>query len=131
MADSAQLEKMIISELSKHRNPNDIIPVICEQYSLNWPEAQAIVERVRAARRSEINKKDNNLSLIFGFIMIIAGILLSLTILFLTLDGVIIFILRLPIPYLGNLAFFLLGIFIAAGGWIGRSQAMKNRKMQN
>jgi hypothetical protein len=129
MADSAQLEKMIISELSKHRNPNDIIPVICEQYSLNWPEAQAIVERVRSARRSEINKKDNNLSLILGFIMIIAGILLSLTILFLTLDGVIIFILRLPIPYLGNLAFFLLGIFIAAGGWIGRSQAMKNRKM--
>jgi hypothetical protein len=129
MADSAQLEKMIISELSKHRNPNDIIPVICEQYSLNWPEAQAIVERVRAARRSEINKKDNNLSLIFGFIMIIAGILLSLIILYLTLDGVIIFILRLPIPYLGNLAFFLLGIFIAAGGWIGRSQAMKNRKM--
>jgi hypothetical protein len=128
MADSAQLEKMIISELSKRRHPNDIIPVICEQYSLNWPEAQAIVERVRAAHQSEINKKENNLSLIFGFIMIIAGILLTLTILFLTLDGVIIFFLRLPIPYLGNLAFFLLGIFIAAGGWIGRSQALKNKK---
>ena len=128
MTNSAQLEKMIISELSKRRHPNDIIPVICEQYSLNWPEAQAIVERVRAAHQSEINKKENNLSLIFGFIMIIAGILLTLTILFLTLDGVIIFFLRLPIPYLGNLAFFLLGIFIAAGGWIGRSQALKNKK---
>ena len=54
-----------------------------------------------------------------GIGLVLAGLILSVFIIYETLQGVIIFFLRLPIPYLGNATYFLAGIGMIAGGLRG------------
>jgi len=109
----------VIQELGKHHQKNDIIQKLCESTSMNWNQAEKFILHVEAQHRESIAAKQGPLITLMGVGTILIGFALSVFIIYETLQGVIIFFLRLPIPYLGNIIFFLAGIGMIVGGLRG------------
>lgn len=106
----------VIRELGKHHARNDIIQRLCEVTSMNWGQAENFVREVEAQNASLIAQKQSPLITIIGVLTIIVGFGLSVWVAYETLHGVIIFFLSFPVPYLGNLTYFVVGIGMVAGG---------------
>jgi hypothetical protein len=111
--------EFVIRELGKHHQKNDIIQKLCEATSMNWTEAEKFMFQVRAQHGGQIARNQSPLITTMSIGFVIAGFALSIFILYETLNGLIIFFLRLPIPYLGNITYFLLGVGMIAGGMRG------------
>jgi len=106
----------VIRELGKLRPRNDIIQKLCELSGMNWNQAEKFIRHVETQNKSSIAIKQSPLVTIMGIGMVLAGLAISIWIAVVTLQGVIIFFLSFPIPYLGNIFYFLLGIAMIAGG---------------
>jgi hypothetical protein len=107
----------VIRELGKHHPRNDIIQKVCESVDgMNWGEAEKFVKQVEAENRSAIALKQSPLVTFIGVCTIIFGLGLTVWVTFETLQGYIIFFLSFPIPYLGNIFYFLLGLAMTGGG---------------
>ncbi len=65
------------------------------------------------------------LLIVMSLVGIIGGLLTAVGLVIATLDGWIIFFLKLPIPYLGNIFYFSVGILTFVGGLVGLQSAMK------
>jgi len=111
--------EFVIRELGKHRQRNDIIQKLCETGGINWGNAEKFVRRVETENRSAIALKQSPLITLIGMGTIILGLALTLWIAIETLQGFIIFFLSFPVPYLGNIFYFLMGLAMIIGGMWG------------
>ena len=110
----------VIRELGKNHPKNDIIHKLCESVDhMNWGEAEKFVQRVEIEHRSTIARKQSPLITFISTCTIILGLGLTLWVAFETLQGFIIFFLSFPVPYLGNVFYFLLGLAMTGGGISG------------
>ena len=109
----------VIRELGKHHQKNDIIQNLCEATSMNWEEAKKFIRQVEMQHGGQIAKKQSPLIVIMGTGSIIAGFFISIVMIYVTLQGWIFFLLSMPIPYLGNVVYFLVGIGLIIGGLRG------------
>ena len=114
--DQQEATDFVIRELGKHHQKNDIIQKLCEATSMNWGQAEKFVYQVATQHGGQIARKQSPLIATMGTIFVIAGFALSIWIIYVTLQGWIIFFLTLPIPYLGNIVYFLTGLGLIAGG---------------
>ncbi len=115
-------EKLVVKGLTSYRDQNEIIMELCQKYNMQWAEANQFFALVKEENRDRISSSRGVFLKGMSIFFIAGGAILSLSILIATLSGVIIFFLRLPIPYLGNVVFFLLGGAIMVGGAIGLGQ---------
>ena len=118
--DQSEATDFVIRELGKLHQKNDIIQKLCDATSMNWGEAERFVRQVEAQNRGKIAQNQTPMVAILGGFTIITGFAVSIFILYQTLvNGLIIIFLRLPIPYLGNIVYFLIGVSMIVGGGRG------------
>jgi hypothetical protein len=86
---------------------------------MNWSQAERFIQQVASEHKSVIAQKQSLVVVVFGVLTIIAGFGLSLWVAYETLNGIIIFFLNFPVPYLGNVTYFVIGIGMVAGGLRG------------
>ncbi len=106
----------VIRELGKHHSRNDVIQRLCEVTSMNWGQAENFVREVETRNAGVIAQKQSPLIAVIGVLTTIFGFGLSIWVAYETLHGVIIFFLSFPVPYLGNITYFVVGIGMVAGG---------------
>ena len=119
---SDDLTEFIVSELGKHKPENDVVFAVAQRGNLSWNEAHRLVQEVKTERRTHIARRQSPLLLIVALVTAIAGAGLAGYAAFATLDGVIIFFLSLPIPYLGNAVYFVIGVAMLIGAAVGLGQ---------
>ena len=117
MTDDAT--KQIIRDLAKNRPKNLIITEICEKYHLAWVDAERLVATVEQDHQTTIYSRQKPFYILLGGLIAIGGFALAVYMLYAAASGMIIFLLRLPIPYLGNLVFFGIGVLAMIGGLRG------------
>ena len=125
MADD--VTKKIIRDLAKHHPRNKIITEICDVYRLQWIQAERLVDQIEEKHAAEIHNRQRLFYLLLGGALALGGIILSVYMLFAAINGMIFYLLRLPIPYLGNAAFFTLGILVFFGGLRGVIRIWKSQ----
>ena len=123
-----QTTQFIIHSLSQGRNRSNIIKAICEQTGMNWEQAKLLVAQIEVEHRDKILGGRKVLFIIFAALTTLIGLGVAVGMVVATLQGWIIFFLRLPIPYLGNIAYFTLGFFVMTGGMIGLWRNIKPSK---
>lgn len=114
--NNINIKEFVIHELVKHRNPDDIIKDVCERTGMRWDNARIYVQQVYKENRKEITKKQSGLLGTLAILEIIGGIVISTGMIVATLSGWVILLLRFPIPYLGNITYFSVGVFMILGG---------------
>ncbi len=119
------ITKKIIRDLAKHRSRNTIITELCEYSSLPREDAERLVTRIEKEYAREINSQQKPFFILLGSAMALGGFLLSGYMVHATISGVIFFFLRLPVPYLGNAVFFILGILGLIGGSRGITRILR------
>ena len=109
----------VVRELGKHRQKNDIIQKLGETNEMNWSDADKFVRRVEAENSGAIARKQSPVITVMGVGTIILWLALVLWVVIETLQGYIIFFLSFPVPYLGNIFYFLTGTAMIMGGLRG------------
>ena len=71
--DNAELERQIIERLENGENKDDIILDLCENANMNWPQAEAMVEEVRAENQAHIALAQSPLLVSIALIIFIGG----------------------------------------------------------
>ena len=69
-----ELTNLIIKELGKHHDRNEIIRSLCEQSTLNWTEAERLVEQVEAEHESMIAGRQRPFLILVSVGTLILGI---------------------------------------------------------
>ena len=108
--------KHIIRSLARRQPRDVIITDLCERYRLKWDDAEQLVNTIEKTHAPEITTRQRPFLILLGSAIALGGFALSAYMLFTSFNGLMIFLLRLPIPYLGNLAFFCLGLLACWGG---------------
>ena len=96
-----------------------IVANVCEESGLKWEEAQQFIEHVRQEHGDAIRKRQLPLNLSIAILSILVGLFIAGGMISATLNGIIIFFLALPIPYLGNALIIGSGIAMIGGGVLG------------
>ena len=117
MTDDAT--KKIIRDLAKHRPRDLIISEICEIYRLDWEDGERLVDKVEEQHQHTIYSRQKPFNILLAGSFTLGGLILALYMLYAAASGMVFFLLRLPVPYLGNLAYFGLGILAVIGGLQG------------
>jgi hypothetical protein len=113
-----QATEFVIRELGKHRQRNDIIQTLCEKGGINWKAAEKFVEQVEAENAGAIALKQSPLVTVIGMGTALGGLGLMIWIATATIQGIIIYFLSFPVPYLGNIFYFFIGLaMMVAGIW--------------
>jgi len=68
------LTNLIIKELSKHHDPKDVTRKVCEESTLNWNEAERLVNEVAAQNKKKIAARQSPLLLFASIVFIILGV---------------------------------------------------------
>ena len=119
-----EIKEYIVKELGRHYKESDVIFAEAQRAGLNWNEAKELVEEVKFTAGARIARRQSPLLLLVGIGTMIGGLLLSGFILLETLNGTIIFLLNMPIPYLGNLVYFSVGLAMIGGAAWGTGRAI-------
>ena len=114
--DQQQATDFVIRELGKHHQRNDIIQKLCEDAGMNWGEAEKFMRRVETEHGGAIARKQSPLITFIGIITMLLGLGLTLWMIVATVQGYIIFFLSFPVPYLGNIFYFFMGLAMMIGG---------------
>jgi len=114
-----EIKTKIIRNLAKRRPRNTIITELCETSGLKWGEAERLVNEIENDHALDIYSSQKPFLILLGRAIAVSGFILSTFILVQSINGLIIFLLRLPVPYLGNFVFFVLGILVFVGGLRG------------
>jgi hypothetical protein len=69
-----EITNLIIKELGRHRSRNELIRSVCEQGSLNWGEAERLIQQVEEQHKRTIAKRQSPILLLISFAMVAAGI---------------------------------------------------------
>jgi len=102
--------KKITRDLAIRRPRNLIITEISEAYRLEWPDAENLVNKIEKEHGRAIESKQRPFYIVLTSLLAASGLLLSASMVLMTLNGLMITIFRLPIPYLENALIFSLGI---------------------
>jgi hypothetical protein len=78
---------LVVSELAKYRNRNDVIRDLCEQSGYRWDEAAAIVHRVELEQDQAIQVRRRPVLTVLGVVYVIGGLALIITGTYLALNG--------------------------------------------
>ncbi len=126
MIERAQIEAEILRRLKNRENEQDIILDVSHQLDLNWGDAAAIVRRIRDANQIQITRSTLPIMAGAALVTLIMGLLILLN------DVYITFVLRvpltfgfLPIPFSGNVMFFVLGGAMCGGAIYGLWKEIK------
>ncbi len=125
--DTAKLAERVIQDLSRHRSRNDIIMSVCQTTGMDWPQAERFIRQVEVNQGQVIARRQRPLLVVFALAGILGGFVASAGIVLATIDGWIILFLNFPVPYLGNIVYFALGVLGMVGGFIGLRSAMKDQ----
>lgn len=71
-----ELTGMIIKELGKHHDRQEIVGKICEQSSLSWSEAEQLIDEVELQNRRKIAVRQGPLLMLLSIGSLILGIAL-------------------------------------------------------
>jgi hypothetical protein len=113
-----QATEFVIRELGKHHQRNDIIQKLCEAGGVSWATAEKFVQQVEAEHGSKIALRQSPLVTLVGVATALAGLALMAWVTMQTLQGYMILLLNFPVPYLGNVTYFLTGLaMLVAGIW--------------
>ncbi len=115
-----------MDELGQHKPEDDVIFAVAQRGNMNWDEASRFVQQVQTERRTEIARRQSPLILIVALVTAIGGAGLAGYVASATLNGVIIFFLDLPIPYLGNLVYFVIGMAMVIGAAVGLGEMVSD-----
>lgn len=72
--DNAALEEKIVERLANGESQNDIILDLCEHENMSWSEAEAMLERVHAARKNHIVLAQSPLLVLIALALFIGGL---------------------------------------------------------
>jgi hypothetical protein len=126
--DPAKLTEAVVRDLARHRSRNDILLSICNTTGMDWKQAEAFIQQVEQTHRQRIAGRQAPLLLILAGVSIVGGFSTVVAMVDATLDGTIIFLPALPIPYLGNVVYSSLGVLAIAGGLIGAIRLTRDLK---
>ena len=54
---NSEIEDLVVLELARHGNRNDLITRLCEQYGMRGEEAEAFIKRIETHREGEIQSR--------------------------------------------------------------------------
>lgn len=129
--DYQDITKYIIRELGKNRSIGDITITVCEKTGMTRGEAQQVIDQIQFEYSDEIiSRQKPILVLLMAVMFIVMGLILSGVMVVLTLNGLIITLLRpfIPVPYLGNLLLLCFSLMIVVGGIVGLLNIFKGLK---
>jgi hypothetical protein len=128
--DPTKLSEAVIRELSRHRSRNDIILDLCKASGMQWDAAVRFVHQIEINQHGTIVARQRPVLVLFAAAFILGGAAASIGMVAATLDGRVIFFLTLPVPYLGNIVYFALGVLAVIGGVVGLRRAMHETERQ-
>ncbi len=114
----------VVRELGKHHSRNDIIQTLCETNGISWAAAEKFVQQVEAENSSAIALRQSPLVTAIGIGTALGGLGLMIWIALSTLNGIIIYFLSFPVPYLGNITYFFTGLAMMIAGIWGMWEAI-------
>ena len=114
--------KKIIRSLAKNQQRNRIINDLSEFSGLEWDEAERLVDQIDKKHGTEIYSRQRPFYILIGILLAMGGILMSAYIFFSSLNGLIINLAELSIPYLGNAIIFVIGLLAF---WRGLRKVLK------
>lgn len=117
--------KYVVSELGKHKHPNDVIKSLAETGRMDWNTAKRFVYTVKARHSKSIARRRAPMLLAIAVITMIVGGAIAVLIGAATLHGIVIIFLAMPVPWLGNLVYFSVGVLAFLGGLVGIFTTMK------
>jgi hypothetical protein len=117
MAMREETIKYVVKRLGQHHSENDIIRVVVHLEDVNWNDAQHMVAEIKNRYKGQITRRQSPLLVVIGIVTFIGGCALSLSMVVATLAGFSIFL--TPIPYSGNVVYFLTGLGMMAGAAYG------------
>jgi hypothetical protein len=109
----------VVKELGKHRPENDIIRTVVYLEDASWEEAKRIVAEIKIRCRGQIVRRQSPVLIAVGIVTFVAGFALCAGMVIATLEGFNIFFLNMPIPYSGNVTYFVTGLGMMVGGAYG------------
>ena len=69
-----ELAKLIIKELSRHHDRNEIISKVCDQSALTWGEAERLIANVEAQNKRKIAARQSPFLVLLSIGTLILGI---------------------------------------------------------
>jgi hypothetical protein len=64
----------VVQQLGKHKSRNEIIVQLCQQMSINWPDAERFVQQVELENSRKIAVKQSPALIVVGIFTLIVGI---------------------------------------------------------
>ncbi len=116
MLDTEEATEFIIHELCRFSKRHNLTREVCERYNLSWGDADAFIAAVEAGNWRTIEAHRNRTLNIFAVIFVIVGIFLMFSMSISPFFGLSFTSLILPIPYWGNVSFFIVGLGLTLGG---------------
>jgi hypothetical protein len=109
----------VVRELGKHRPEDDIIRVVISLEDVSWEGAKRIVAGIKVKYRGQIARRQGPFFVAVGIATAVFGLILTAMMVVATINGFSIFFLTLPIPFLGNIVYGVIGLGMMAGGAYG------------
>ena len=116
--------KYIVKELGQHRAENDIIRTVVHLEDASWEEAKRMVAEVKVKYKGQVVRRQSPVLMIIGAVTFLSGFILCVGIVLATLEGISIFFFSLPIPYSGNVVYFVTGLGMMGGAAWGSGSAI-------
>lgn len=69
-----ELTNLVIKELSKHHERQDIVQRVCEQSSLNWSQAERLIAEIEAKNKKKIAARQGPFLIIVSIGTLLLGI---------------------------------------------------------
>ena len=69
-----ELTNLIIKELSRHKDRREIVQKVCEQSTLNWSEAERLVEEFASQNKRKIAARQSPLLIFLSMGTLVLGI---------------------------------------------------------
>jgi hypothetical protein len=69
-----EITNLIIKELGRHHSRNELIRSVCEQGSLDWKEAERLIQQVKEQHKHAIARRQSPILLLISFATVVAGI---------------------------------------------------------
>lgn len=77
MLDNAEARAYAVRELGKHRNPKEVIFELCNEYGVEWKDAEGLVRDVQVYDEKHIARRQSPLLIILGLGALAGGFVLT------------------------------------------------------
>lgn len=71
-----ELTQRVVNDIARHRSRNEIIRAICEETSMNWPEAEQFVKKIEMEHAHAIAGKQSPLMVFLSVGSLLIGLAL-------------------------------------------------------